>query len=114
VKLENGAEESFTKECIYVSKHNLPTLFLTNPFEKNQERVIEVKCGNQWIKRVLIKVVDGEAICWNNSKSIEESEISKGASNWSTWRELQPEQPTAQPKEIKLDGVEYILTPKVK
>lgn len=111
------SEYSYTIDGKYITTHNESTLFLTNPFEKlNQERVIEVESINGiWIKRVCIKVVDGKAICWGDSKTIEESKITTYTTTWSTWRELQPEQPeTKQPKEITLDGVEYVLTPKTK
>jgi len=107
-------EESFSIDGRYSITHTNPDLFLTNPFEKNQERVIEVKDGIYWVKRVLIKVVDGKAVCWEGAETIEEAKNAIATFGHHVWRELQPEQPTAQPKEITLDGVEYLLTPKVK
>ena len=92
-----------------------PDLFLTNPFEKNQERVIEVGgVKGVWHRRVCFKIVNDLAICWMNAQTIEEAKNEFYTECWQSWRELQPEQPTAQPKEITLDGVEYVLTPKVK
>jgi hypothetical protein len=105
---------TFAEDGKFSVNHPNPDLFLTNPFEKNQERVIEVThSGEYWHKRVLIAIKNNLAICWNAVETIEDSKKAKYASSWKLWRELQPEQPT-QPKEITLDGVEYVLTPKVK
>ena len=118
ITLKNGNTKCFSSEGYYYDSHITPTLFLTNPFEKlNQERVIEVfenLIRGEWVKRVLVTIKGKYAVCWNEATTIEAAKDITHATSWAIWRELQPEQPTAQPKEITLDGVEYILTPKVK
>jgi hypothetical protein len=96
---------SYALDGKYHFLDQLPTLFLTNPFEKlNQERVIEVKVVNgHYYPRVCIKVVDGRALCYCDAETLEQAKnaTSTQVIGVGQWRELQPEQPeTKQPKEI--------------
>lgn len=85
--------EAYSNDGIYYQTNTHPSLFKCNPFEwlankNNQERVIEVWNGSNWIQRVLHMVKHDIAICWGNAKTIEESKNQTTFSYWSTWREL--------------------------
>lgn len=115
ITLKNGNTKCFSSEGYYYNSDINPTLFLTNPFDKIRERVIEVWEGVNWVKRVCIKSINEFAVCWNDAETIEEAKLEAETSCWNKWRELQLEvAENEKPKEITLDGVEYILTPKVK
>ena len=84
----------FKKDGRVYPDNIFPDLFKTNPFEylaklnNNQERVIEVMSGNRWIKRVLIMVKHGRAICWDLEDNILDAKNSMSASAWGQWREV--------------------------
>lgn len=62
-----------------------PTIYPYNPFEKNEEREIEVSNGGEnWVKRTLIKRLDNSTsvLCWNYERQ---------AIVWDRWREIQPQ-----------------------
>ena len=83
---------SFTDAGMYHEGSRLPLLFKTNPYEwlakQKQEREIEVFVDNHWEPRVLIKVVDGVAVCWVNARSVDEAQFYCGTSTYPEWREL--------------------------
>lgn len=70
---------TYTKYGYEITLATFPTLFKTNPFEylanlnNNQERVIEVHTNNGWVKRVLVTIKSGYAICWSTSDNIEDA-----------------------------------------
>ena len=61
--------------------------------EKTFPRIIEVyhHLIDDWIPRVCIKVVDGEAVCWKNAHSFEEAEKATSTKPWTQWQEVQEE-----------------------
>lgn len=97
-----NSPHSFTADGFCLKTDALPSLFKTNPYEwlamQNQERMIEVNSCGGWTRRVLIKVVDGKAKCWNNASTIADAAREAYTSTWDEWREL----PTTITKEEAL------------
>ena len=87
-----NSPHSFTANGFCLKTDALPSLFKTNPYEwlskQKQEREIEVFVDNHWEPRVLIKVVDGVAVCWVNARSVDEAQFYCGTSTYLEWREL--------------------------
>ena len=93
IHIQNGSDiYSATSRGFSVESDMLPILFKTNPYEwlakQNQGRVIEVNSSGKWIRRVLIKVVNGKAKCWNSATTISEADTESSTSTWKEWREL--------------------------
>jgi hypothetical protein len=87
-----NSPHSFTADGFCLKTDALPSLFKRNPYEwlaqQNQGRVIEVNSSGKWIRRVLIKVVNGKAKCWNSATTISEADTESSTSTWKEWREL--------------------------
>jgi len=77
------------KRCF---KDEAPSLFLSNPFEDDDERLVEVRQAesDKWVKRVFIAKNRGRFICFSNSETIENSVNSMNLSFWNYMREIQP------------------------
>jgi len=75
-------------------------------------RVIEVKCeggDDFWVKRVCIKIINGEAVCWDGAETLEEAENEKYVTVWEQWREVQEEsKPEYKPFDFS-DGIKNHL-----
>jgi len=88
----HASGNSFTDTGMYHEGSLLPSLFKCNPYEwlaeQEKERVIEVKNNGVWSKRVLIKITNGYAVCWNWATTIEASKEQKSLTSWEEWREL--------------------------
>lgn len=89
-----NSPHSFTADGFSITTDALPPLFKTNPYEwlaeQEKERVILIKNNNGvWCKRVLIKITNGRAVCWNLATTIEATKEQEGATAWEEWRELQ-------------------------
>lgn len=85
------------------SDHLLPTIYPYNPFEQNQERVVEVSINSElWTKRVLIAVKSGVAVCWNNAETLEEAKDEIYTCDWKIWREIQPPNQLTQEEKINI------------
>ena len=71
---------------------NEPIAFLENPFEakESKERVVLVRnaVAMTWVKRILIKKVNGLYVCWDRAETIEESKDIIDASAWKYMKEL--------------------------
>jgi len=85
--------EAYTNEGRYYQTDANPSLFKCNPFEwlaaqNNQERVIEVWDGANWMKRVLFMVKNNKAICWEVAETIEDAKKRVCTNTWAEWREL--------------------------
>ena len=98
-----NSPHSFTADGFSITTDALPSLFKTNPYEwlaeQEKERVILIKNNNGvWCKRVLIKIINGYAVCWNWATTIEASKEQEGLTAWEEWREL----PTTITKEEAL------------
>lgn len=78
-----------------------PTIYPYNPFENNQERVVEVLDSQQgWIKRELIKITtENKAICWDKHKV--------KVFLWSNWREIEPQKELTQEEKINILWEKY-------
>lgn len=98
----------FTDKGFVSNVDIFPTLFRVNPFEwlaknNNQERVVEVKNAiDEWMPRVLIKVIDGKAVIWRYATTIESAK-----SEWLTeivkeWRELPTEKVITKDEALKM------------
>ena len=87
-----NSPHSFTANGFCLKTDALPSLFKTNPYEwlskQKQEREIEVFVDNHWEPRVLIKVVDGVAVCWVNARGVDEAQFYCCTSTYLEWREL--------------------------
>ena len=87
-----NSPHSFTANGFCLKTDALPSLFKTNPYEwlseQEKERVIEVKTNGVWRKRVLIKITNGRAVCWNWATTIVDSKEQEGLTAWEDWREL--------------------------
>lgn len=72
-----------------------PTIYPYNPFEQNQERVVEVSDDNlHFVQRRLILILPNNmAMCWVKEKH---------AIVWSYWREIQPPKLLTQEEKINL------------
>lgn len=90
VLFNNGSVQSYTEEGFDVVDDINPILSHTE-YGTINERVIEVLLDNEWVKRVLITIKDGEAICWTGATTIEEAKKSNSVSIRPIWRELQEE-----------------------
>lgn len=93
IHIQNGSDiYSSTSRGFSLESDMLPILFKTNPYEwlskQKQEREIEVFVDNHWEPRVLIKVVDGVAVCWVNARGVDEAQFYCGTSTYLEWREL--------------------------
>jgi len=83
-----GDEEFYTLDGKLTSLHDLPSLFLRSPFG-TAERVVLVKtASNDFIPRVLVKIVNNRAVCWQDAKTIEEAEYETRTGTWSSWKEI--------------------------
>jgi len=84
-------------------KDENPTIYPYNPFEQNQERVVEVlNSYGSWIKRVCIAKKNKGVVCWNSAESLDEAEYSAKAIFWTEWREIEPEKELTQEEKINL------------
>lgn len=89
-----GNKDDYTINGKEFESDKFPVIFKTNPFEylaklnNNQERVIEVHTGNDWVKRVLVTIKNGYAICWSSSESVEDAKKEISTISWKKWREL--------------------------
>ncbi len=84
-------QRTYTKEGYYI-KGDKRQMLSHHPHRESQERVIEVfdtfnKKG--WVNRVMIKQIDGSAVCWDSAESIEEAENITYTTKWNKWREVQ-------------------------
>jgi len=84
---------SYTDNGYCSIDNNYPSLFKCNPFEwlanqNNQERVIEVWCDNEWVKRILHMFKNGKAICWGFAETIEDAKYETRTTTYIKWREL--------------------------
>ena len=101
----------FIKGCYYSFKFSgkftdedlNPTIYPYNPFEQNQERVVEVfTTYGKWVKRVLIAEKDGKAVCWVLAETLEEAKNKSEAQTWSEWREIQPKKELTFKEKVNL------------
>jgi len=81
-------EETYTADGKSHASYLYPSLFLRSPFG-TAERVILVKTAtNHFIPRVLVKIVNNRAVCWQDAKTIEESKNETRTIPWEHWKEI--------------------------
>lgn len=77
-----------------------PTYYPYNPFEQNQERVVEVSDDNLYfVQRTLILILPNNmAMCWSTKKH---------AVAWPYWREIEPQKELTQEEKINILWEKY-------
>ena len=96
VKFEKHSH-SFTKDGKYESDNIYPELYLSNPFEQFQERVMEVSENRDvWSKRVVFMEKNGKYLAWDKAKTLETSKNSTDVSAWTYAREIEKQKVTLE------------------
>lgn len=104
--------EGYDFWCDIINGSRFNLFFEKYPKEKPLEfpRVIEVRYTDEncWMKRVCIKMVNGEAVCWINAETLEEAEKEKSTATWIYWREVEEPKEEYKPFDFS-DGVKDYL-----
>lgn len=116
VEISNDHVYTYTRDGIFdAGDDNLPTLFLTNPWENQfQERVMEVSSDkHNWHKRVVFAEKDEKYIAWYGAETLEEAEEVVCTDAWDYAREVkttpEPQKPTDEEVKTALKVIERAL-----
>lgn len=96
VEFKSLLKTYYTKDGKNISSCMNPTLsheeYSINT--NSNERVIEVSDYADFKevkRRVIIKIINGKAICWSGAETIEEAKKAYSTSTWNFWREISTE-----------------------
>ena len=83
-----GTVEVYTEDGKSHTSNLYPSLFLKSPFATTERLILVKTASNDFIPRVLVKIVNNHAVCWSDAKTNEEAKNETATSTWTNWKEI--------------------------